>query len=134
MNIKVRPNYSLMKIFICLLYQNCSEENKKKCLAKSFTLCSFLRGKTMLASKKTIVIKRMILLDKKINIMRSEFIFNPHAMHFLKYATLLKLTLLHGCFSRFLNCTNATKSRNASHICGIFTLKKLCIRSFQRWI
>ena len=30
--------------------------------------------------------------------------------------TLLKLTLLHGCFSRFLNCTNGTKSRNASHI------------------
>ena len=33
-------------------------------------------------------------------------------------ATLLKLTLLHGCFPRFLNCTNGTKSRNASHICG----------------
>ena len=29
--------------------------------------------------------------------------------------TLLKLTLLHGCFSRFLNCTNGTKSRNTSH-------------------
>ena len=34
----------------------------------------------------------------------------------LKPATLLKLTLLHGCFSRFLNCTNGTKSRNAPHI------------------
>ena len=33
-----------------------------------------------------------------------------------KPATLRKLTLLHGCFSRFLNCTNGTKSRNASHI------------------
>ena len=31
---------------------------------------------------------------------------------------LLKLTLLHGCFSRFLNCTSDTKSRNASHISG----------------
>ena len=31
-------------------------------------------------------------------------------------ATLLKLTLLHGCFSRFLNCTNGTKSCNASHM------------------
>ena len=31
--------------------------------------------------------------------------FNP--------ATLLKLTLLHVSFSRFLNCTNGTKSRNA---------------------
>ena len=29
---------------------------------------------------------------------------------------LLKVTLLHGCFSRFLNCTNGTKSHNTSHI------------------
>ena len=28
----------------------------------------------------------------------------------------LKLTLLHGCFSRFLNCANDTKSRNAPHM------------------
>ena len=35
-------------------------------------------------------------------------------------ATLLKLTLLHGCFSRFLNCTNGTKSRNAPHIKASF--------------
>ena len=26
------------------------------------------------------------------------------------------VTLLHECFSRFLNCTNGTKSRNASHM------------------
>ena len=31
-------------------------------------------------------------------------------------ATLLKVTLLHECFSRFLNCTNSTKSPNASQI------------------
>ena len=31
-------------------------------------------------------------------------------------ATLLKVTLLHGYFSRFLNCTNATKSRKASQL------------------
>ena len=30
-------------------------------------------------------------------------------------ATLIKGTLLHGCFSRFLNCINGTKSRKASH-------------------
>ena len=28
-----------------------------------------------------------------------------------KPATLLKVTLLHGCFTRFLNCTNGSKSR-----------------------
>ena len=32
------------------------------------------------------------------------------------FTTLLKVTLLHGCFSRFLNCTNGTKSRKTSHI------------------
>ena len=31
-------------------------------------------------------------------------------------ATLLKVTILHGCFSGFLNCTNAIKSRKASQI------------------
>ena len=31
-------------------------------------------------------------------------------------ATLLKITLFHGRFSCFLNCTNGTKSCNASHL------------------
>ena len=34
----------------------------------------------------------------------------------LQPATLVKLTLLHGCFSRFSDCTNGTKLRNAPHI------------------
>ena len=34
-------------------------------------------------------------------------------------ATLLKVTLLHGCFSRFVNCKNGTKSANASHMLSI---------------
>ena len=34
----------------------------------------------------------------------------------MKPATLLKVTLLHGCFSHILNCANYTKSRNAWHI------------------
>ena len=38
----------------------------------------------------------------------------------LKPATLLKLTLFHGCFSRSLNFTNGAKSRNASHINSCF--------------
>ena len=36
----------------------------------------------------------------------------------LQPATLLKVTFLHGCFSRFLLCTNDNKSRKAPHICG----------------
>ena len=32
----------------------------------------------------------------------------------VKWQALLKVALLHGCFSRFLNCTNDTKSRKAS--------------------
>ena len=31
-------------------------------------------------------------------------------------ATLLKVILLHGCFLRFLNCTNGNKSRNTSRM------------------
>ena len=38
----------------------------------------------------------------------------------LKPVTLLKLTLLHGCLSRFLNCTNGTKLRNTSHLCDYY--------------
>ena len=34
---------------------------------------------------------------------------------------LVKASLIHGCFSRFLNCTNGTKSHNASHIKPIMT-------------
>ena len=30
--------------------------------------------------------------------------------------TLLKVALFHGCFSRFLNWANDTKSRNGSHV------------------
>ena len=35
---------------------------------------------------------------------------------FSKVATLLKVALLDGCFSRFSNCRNNTKLRNASHM------------------
>ena len=38
--------------------------------------------------------------------------------NFRKPATLLKLTLLHGCLSHSLNCANGIKLRNAPHICG----------------
>ena len=42
----------------------------------------------------------------------------------VKRATLLKVTLLHVCFSRFLNCINGTKSRKVSHI---FALLKVSL-------
>ena len=46
--------------------------------------------------------------------------FRKHEKHPLRSATfskvaLLKVTLLYGCFSDFLNCTNGIKSCNASH-------------------
>ena len=42
----------------------------------------------------------------------------------IKYVTvtLLKVTLLHGCSSRFLNCKNGTKLRKTSHIYGVNNL------------
>ena len=36
-------------------------------------------------------------------------------------ATLLKVTLFDGYFSRFLNCTNGPKSRKTSHIYNIYS-------------
>ena len=39
--------------------------------------------------------------------------FSKVAVFYL--ATLLKVTLIHGCFSRFLNCANGTKSCKMSH-------------------
>ena len=43
-------------------------------------------------------------------------------------ASLLNLTLLHGCFSRLFNCTGGTKLRNASHIFRNFSWKSLTAR------
>ena len=42
--------------------------------------------------------------------------FKKHEKQSQRSVTLLKVTLLHGCFSCFLNCTNVTKSGNASHV------------------
>ena len=36
--------------------------------------------------------------------------------HLYNFKNVLKVTLLRGCFSRFLNCTNGTKSRKLLHI------------------
>ena len=47
-----------------------------------------------------------------------------NVIYVMKPGTLLKLTFLHGCFSRFLNCTNGTKSRNVSHIRRILQSKQ----------
>ena len=55
----------------------------------------------------------------------------------LQPATLLKLTFLHGCFSRFLNCTNSTKSRKASHIANKETVSRSSSRfreSSLEWV
>ena len=40
----------------------------------------------------------------------------------IKLETLLKVTLLHGCFSRFLNCTHVTKSNKASRLIKVLVL------------
>ena len=41
----------------------------------------------------------------------------------LEPATLLKVALLHECFSRFSNCTNDTNSRNSSP-CALFLMEE----------
>ena len=49
---------------------------------------------------------------------------NTHkgALILVKPASLLKVTLFHGCSSRILNCTNDNKSRKASHFYGALEL------------
>ena len=44
------------------------------------------------------------------------FTFSKVAGFNFKPATLLKVTLLHGCFSHFLSCANDAKSRKTSHV------------------
>ena len=51
--------------------------------------------------------------------------FKKHEKHPWRRVNLLKLTLFHGCLSRFLNCTNGTKTRNAPHLSPPF--QKLCL-------
>ena len=51
---------------------------------------------------------------------------NTHGKAF--YLVKLKITLLHGCFSRFLNLTNGTKLRKASHIhSNILEWRVICV-------
>ena len=46
---------------------------------------------------------------------------------------LLKVTLLHGCFSSCLNCTNDTKSRKPSHNGYLFCLGQLGDTRGEKW-
>ena len=45
-----------------------------------------------------------------------DVVLNIHLGGVLILVKLQALTLLRGCFSCFLNCTNGTKSRNPSHL------------------
>ena len=48
---------------------------------------------------------------------RAVFDFSSHEDlgYRIQPATLLKVSLLHGCFSRFLNCANGARLHKASH-------------------
>ena len=69
---------------------------------------------------------------------------NTHGVVLLlvKLQALLKVTLIHECFSRFLNCTNGTKLRKASHIYPeeiflgtvVFSIKAIPSPSLRRTI
>ena len=50
----------------------------------------------------------------------------------VKPATPLKVTLLRGCFSRFLNYKNGTKSCKASHMLADIILAKNYFRKFWK--
>ena len=54
--------------------------------------------------------------------MHQEFVPNNLCKFAFSFAFLVKVKLLHGCFSRFLNCANVTKSRNTSQMIAEMTL------------
>ena len=47
--------------------------------------------------------------------------------------TFLKVTLLHGCFSRFLNCTSATNNDNIVVSVLDFQCLEKCYEDLLRW-
>ena len=51
----------------------------------------------------------------------------------LQPVTLLNITLLHGCFSCFLTCTNGTKLRKASHIFWVTTNVSRDVLHYSRY-
>ena len=53
---------------------------------------------------------------------------NTHggALLLVKLQASLKVTLLHG---QFLDCTNGTKSRNASHVVNSYLTSKFCLQA-----
>ena len=73
--------------------------------------------------------------------LRKSFVISNNEYHFLCHhcvilntiiitAALLKVTLPHGSFSRFLNCTNGIKSRNESDMIPKY-LRRSRIRSYS---
>ena len=76
--------------------------------------------RTNMLVKKRLYMTTYVLLDAtlKINWHVNDFlcVVLRNLVPFVKNATLLRVTLLRGCFSRFLNCENVTKSRKASPV------------------
>ena len=70
------------------------------------------------------LLTQLLLLEKMVSKREKHPLRNVTFSKFAGFypATLLKVALLHGCFSRFLNCTNGTKSRNTLHIWVCFEL------------
>ena len=46
--------------------------------------------------------------------MKNTLVYNQYTVDL--WLKVLEVSLIHGCFSRFLNCTNCSKSHKASHM------------------
>ena len=97
---------TLIRGNMVLLFQNCY-------ILNCFSL--IIEGSCLLIHEVMLFLKCDVLRD-----LVSFVQFEKREKHPWRSVTfskaLLKVTLLHGCFSRFLNCTHDTKSRNASQI------------------
>ena len=93
--------------------QSCQSDNTNYCLEKNTSVpyCQFSQG------FKSLFVTLCAMRNHLYNLKNVK---NTHSAVLLlvnlQPETLLKLTLFHGCFSRFLICTNGTKSRKASHL------------------
>ena len=110
-SMRITPNYSFESVSIChggwilICNPNYSFESVSICPGGWILICNALRDWLPFVQFK----KREKHPWRSVN-------FSKVACW--KTAALLNVTLLHECFSRFLNCKNNTKSWNASHICS----------------
>ena len=115
----------MQKLPLCMPYQSCTKNMYVKVSRDLWNTCFCNLGSFLKLLKSFFILERLCCKSKRLlwcgqQNSHLKNVKNTHGgVLILKPATLLKLTLLYGRFSRFLNCTNGTKSRNAPHVSNV---------------